>query len=92
MWDTPRRGTEGRVSSAWGDRKPEVGQIAERSRTVGPRDIERFTRRRRFTSPCAPGHELGLGHVEVERARVHIDGNAIAVLDERQGTADRRLR
>jgi acyl dehydratase len=30
-------------NTAWGDRMPAVGQVAERSRTVTPHDIGRFT-------------------------------------------------
>jgi acyl dehydratase len=30
-------------NEAWGDRMPFVGQVAERSRTVAPQDIEMFT-------------------------------------------------
>jgi acyl dehydratase len=30
-------------NETWGGRKPFVGQVAERSRTVGPNDIELFT-------------------------------------------------
>jgi hypothetical protein len=40
----------------------------------------------------APGRELALGHIDVERAPVHVDDDAVAVLDERQRTADSRLR
>src|SRR4051794_2777300 len=46
--------------------------------------------RRRPRAP--PPLELGLVHEQVDSPRLDVEADAIAVLDERERTADRRLR